>query len=167
MTPDPAKLPLRDIHLPEPVAWWPLAPGWWMLAALLLGAGVLAGGWWWLARRRRLRRAAHAELARIEQAYGANRDAHALARALSQLLRRVALVCAGPGAAALTDEDWLALLAHLAGEAWPAHLTEVLLTAPYSPQAAALLPTASCADALALTRRWFQRLPPEPRHAAV
>ena len=22
---------LRDIQLPEPISWWPLAPGWWVL----------------------------------------------------------------------------------------------------------------------------------------
>jgi hypothetical protein len=24
-------LPIRDIHLPEDISWWPLAPGWWLL----------------------------------------------------------------------------------------------------------------------------------------
>ena len=33
---DPASLPLRDIHLPDPVSWWPLAPGWLALIMLLV-----------------------------------------------------------------------------------------------------------------------------------
>lgn len=31
----PAQLPLRDIHLPEAISWWPPALGWWLLAVLL------------------------------------------------------------------------------------------------------------------------------------
>ncbi|MBL4711699.1 MAG: DUF4381 domain-containing protein [Gammaproteobacteria bacterium] len=31
-------LNLKDIHLPEPILWWPLAPGWWMVIALLFVA---------------------------------------------------------------------------------------------------------------------------------
>ena len=27
---------LRDIHLPEPISWWPLAFGWWVLFAIFL-----------------------------------------------------------------------------------------------------------------------------------
>ncbi|MBV34519.1 MAG: hypothetical protein CMP47_03570 [Rickettsiales bacterium] len=27
---------LRDIHQPEPVSWWPLAPGWWIIIALVV-----------------------------------------------------------------------------------------------------------------------------------
>ena len=32
---------LRDIQLPEPISWWPLALGWWVL--IVLAAGIL--GW--------------------------------------------------------------------------------------------------------------------------
>ena len=28
---------LRDIRLPEPVSWWPPAPGWWLLSLVVLG----------------------------------------------------------------------------------------------------------------------------------
>ena len=32
---------LKPNHLPDPVSWWPPAPGWWMLAALTLAALAL------------------------------------------------------------------------------------------------------------------------------
>ena len=35
---------LRDIHLPEAIGWWPLAPGWWIL---IIGGCVLLA---WLSR---------------------------------------------------------------------------------------------------------------------
>ncbi|MFK7864056.1 MAG: DUF4381 domain-containing protein [Pseudohongiellaceae bacterium] len=40
---------LADIHLPEPVSFWPPAPGWWVLALLLLIAAI------WLIRKVRTR----------------------------------------------------------------------------------------------------------------
>lgn len=36
---------LRDIHLPEPISWWPLAPGWWLLTVLVLGVLVFSARW--------------------------------------------------------------------------------------------------------------------------
>ena len=98
---------LRDIHLPQAVDWWPLAPGWWLLLALLLGAlGALAV---WLTRRHRAnlyRRQALAELAQL-QTRGDNAAADVIA-----LLRRCA-ECAYPGRhlGSLPLDDFLKQLA--------------------------------------------------------
>ena len=34
-TTNPFELPLRDIHLPDEINWWPLAIGWWITLALI------------------------------------------------------------------------------------------------------------------------------------
>ena len=106
----PAELPLRDIHLPEPVGWWPPAPGWWLLLGLALAG---AAAWAWLAwrRRTRVRRAALAELKRIERDYAAKGDVARLAKELSTLMRRAAITAEERRrVAGLTGEEWLAWL---------------------------------------------------------
>ena len=32
---NPSELPIKDIHLPESISWWPPAIGWWILALLI------------------------------------------------------------------------------------------------------------------------------------
>ena len=64
---DEKALPLRDLHLPEPVGWWPLAPGWWVI--LVIVATALGYVLWRLYRRWQFnapRRFALRELARYE-----------------------------------------------------------------------------------------------------
>jgi hypothetical protein len=81
---------LRDIHLPAPVSFWPLAPGWWLVIAAILVTG-LAITLFMRARRRSLKRAALRELDGIARTFRADADARAVANAISALLRRVAL----------------------------------------------------------------------------
>ena len=106
---DPEQLPLRDLHLPEAIGWWPLAPGWWFLIALA-AAGVmyllfLQFRKW---QHNAVRRIALRELARIRTDYEAGMDAQSLAKALSALLRRGMLAYAPRSeVAGLTGDDWL------------------------------------------------------------
>ncbi len=81
---------LRDIHLPEPVPFWPLAIGWWVLFGLL--ALAIAGAWFYRRQRlRSLKLAALRELATLREHFESSGDVQALALELSDLLRRVAL----------------------------------------------------------------------------
>jgi hypothetical protein len=96
---------LRPLHAPEPIPWWPPAPGWWLLAGLVV-AGILGVLWW--RRRMAPRSAAMAELASLA---ARTRDPVEQAAGVNQLLKRYALVCwPRPGVASLTGEAWLEFL---------------------------------------------------------
>lgn len=109
---DETALPLRDLHLPDPVGWWPLAPGWWGVIAIL----VLVLGYVFRRVYRRWqinapRRYAMRELARYEADYLVHRDPVALGKQLSELLRRGMLAYAPrEEMAGLTGNEWLAWL---------------------------------------------------------
>jgi hypothetical protein len=109
---DPNQLPLRDLHLPPPVDWWPLAPGWWLVLALvLLGLAWLVRRAWQKRQLHAPRRHAVRALARIEAAYLEHRNPVVLARQASELLRRAMLAYAPRDeVAGLTGESWLAWL---------------------------------------------------------
>jgi len=109
--PDAQQLALRDIHMPEAVSWWPLAPGWWGLLGLMLLLVIivlLVRSW---RRRRRLRNSAVMELKRIRDAFDQHHDALRLVRELSVLLRRIAIsYFPRSDVASLTGDDWLRFL---------------------------------------------------------
>ena len=106
---DPTQLPLRDLHLPDPVGWWPLAPGWWVIIVLAVaGLGWLLYRGWQKYRYNAPRRFALLSLAAIEAEYLADRNAARLGRQVSELLRRAMLAYAPRDAVAgLTGEAWL------------------------------------------------------------
>ncbi len=105
----PAELPLRDLHLPDPVSWWPLAPGWWLLLALaIVAVAMLIRAWFRAWSRNAARRQALRALEARVADYGRHRNAVRLGSELSELLRRTMLAYA-PRAdvAGLTGEAWL------------------------------------------------------------
>ncbi len=146
---------LRDIQLPPPVQWWPLAPGWWLLALLLLIAASLP--FWkqrlpWLLSLAR-RRAALRELDALWQRLGPGGGAPLL-QGINGILRRVALRhYPRSQVAPLMGQGWLEFLdssARLKGFSRGAGRA---LAEAYRPQP-------RIADAAALhdlARRWVQR----------
>lgn len=106
---DPTELPIRDLHLPDAIGWWPLAPGWWLLIAL----GVAAFTWLLVKAYRAWDRSAarrHA-LRQLEACcadYSQHGNAVRLGAQLSELVRRTMLAYAPRGdVAGLTGRAWL------------------------------------------------------------
>ncbi len=106
---DETQLPLRDLHLPDAIGWWPLAPGWWFV---LFVAATLVGYLVWYVYKRwqhnAPRRFALRQLARYEAEYAQHRNPVTLGGQLSELLRRGMLAYAPrEEVAGLTGEAWL------------------------------------------------------------
>ncbi|MEM9629801.1 MAG: DUF4381 domain-containing protein [Pseudomonadota bacterium] len=120
---------LKDIRLPEPVSWWPLAPGWWGVAVLFLAA-VAALMVWSILRRRTVRYVALGELEKMRGEDAANLSE--LATDVSALLRRVAIRMNGRSIGILSDKDWAEYLTS-GRSGMPRDLAVVLSQAPYAP----------------------------------
>lgn len=159
MNPQDPLAQLKDIHLPETVAWWPLAWGWWLVIGLLLVA-LITGFVLWL-RHRRHNRYRHQALARLEQAYRTYQetgDTAGYLQNLNQLLRR-ALLSAWPAPESqrlttLSGEHWLAFLdASLPGDSteFREGAGRALLAGPYQPQ-----PQADIEALHKLGQQWFR-----------
>lgn len=125
------KLPLRDIHLPEAIGWWPPAIGWWILAILI---PLLIGLIYWLYRhvtRKTAIKAAKKLLLEIKQ--DTQRENSQKLKDLSALIRRTAIStnvrnkCAG-----LTGQQWLEFLERsVKGTPFTQGIGQLLANAPY------------------------------------
>lgn len=149
----PQTLSLNDIHLPEPIGWWPLAPGWWLSVLLL---PLL---FWFVARwrhRRRFdpKRLAMQQLKDLQKLAGMSPSDKV--KAASVLLRRVSISIYGrPEAARLAGEAWLAFLDQgLEDRPFSQGVGRVLLDAPYRPDFSGDL-----APLFTLCQRWLKHLP--------
>ncbi len=133
-------LNLRDIHLPEPVSWWPPAPGWWLLAVAIVLFIIV----FFIIRKiyrktylkRQLKRDIKAEFEHIKQHYQQTQNEVALAQALSVLLRRASIsYYPAKNIAGLTGDEWLDWLdktsTKSATKKFQSDVGKVLLSAPY------------------------------------
>lgn len=95
---------LAPLRQPEPIGWWPLAPGWWLAASLILLALALAA-YAWLKRRsaRQYRRMALNELRRLEAEDCSLSD-------LNRIIKITAIQAYGDLAAPLHGDAWLDFL---------------------------------------------------------
>jgi hypothetical protein len=93
MNPQDPLAALHPLRMPDPIGWWPPAPGWWaVLVAIVLAAVFTA----YAVRRRYLgnayRRRALQQLEIAQQAYRENGDASHYLAQVNALLKSVALV---------------------------------------------------------------------------
>ena len=146
---------LKDIHLPDPVGFWPLAPGWWALAGLVLLLAALAALLEWRRRQTLAYQAGQAlkAIARDRERYA---DARSVAAQSALLMRRVLVSRkGGTDAAALSGGDWQRFLGQGKG-GLPAEVVAFIAEAPYLPPG---LPDADRVDrtlVVASVRRWIR-----------
>ena len=151
---------LHDIVVPDPVPWWPPAPGWYVVAALaLLVLAVFAWRAWRDWKRNAYRRAALAELDRIGDGGG-----EGLA-ALPALLKRTALVAySRTEVASLFGDAWLEFLDR---EGNTDRFTEgpgrLLPELSFRPGAAEGIDERNATELLAMVRDWIRRHRPATR----
>lgn len=148
-------LPLRDIHLPDAVSWWPPAIGWWLLPLLLVALFFFAR---WLYKRLRfvpLNKRVQIEFKHIQQAFNQHQDPQQLAADISVLLRRTCISYKNRrDTASLTGEAWLQTLNTLSSVKFPDSTAKTLLSAPYRPQA-----DINSDELLSACNAWINALP--------
>jgi hypothetical protein len=125
---------LRDIHYPEPVSWWPPAPGWWLLAVFILLAISYAIYRFNLYRQaNRYRHNAEQAIMDAHQQYIQNNKVVNFAQALNRILKRTALAHYPEREfAGLSGQQWLVFLDKgLDDKAFSEGAGRILATAPY------------------------------------
>lgn len=84
---------LKDIHLPESIGWWPLAPGWYVVMLLALFLMITVGYFAYKRHTNALAKNQALELLNTyKEQYEKDRNAQLASARISELLRRVALV---------------------------------------------------------------------------
>jgi hypothetical protein len=157
-------LPLRDIHLPDSVSWWPPAIGWWIV--LLIGLLVIVGLVLWIRKllQPKMNKRARDEVSQIVADYQSDHDKLKLVQQLSAAIRRI-------GISYLTRKEY----AGLVGEAWYQRINELAPAHAFDQQSIALLveipyrrqpeiDATSVQHLIDQAKTWAQALPVNPVH---
>lgn len=128
------ELPLRDIHLSDPISWWPLAFGWWIVLGAIASSLCLIVLCIRKYAKPTVKKEAAKTLNHIEKLFLENGDAVQCLAALSALLRRVSLKIYSSEYAGLTGDAWLHVLDRgLKEPEFSQGVGKMLLHAPYQP----------------------------------
>lgn len=104
-------LPLRDIHLPDSVLWWPLAIGWWVLMAVLFIFMIGLGYFYYQKKQRDTENSSIIYALKLLKKLTKETNKVVLITHISRLLRRVCISLYGrKQVAGLTGERWLRFL---------------------------------------------------------
>ncbi len=131
---------LADIHLPDPISWWPPAPGWW----LVLFTGIFLCYLIYRFSKKKLhqskyKKQAKSELQLIHRHWQKQQNLILTASRLSVFIRRIALAeqqmtstLKRHDIASLTDEQWLLFIQKQQGmQAIGKNYHELLVQLPY------------------------------------
>ena len=132
---NPLDLPLRDIHLPDAVGFWPLAYGWWILVFLFVVMIALSIFLYYRNQRKRYSAISLAkkELAEIQETFSRDNNPERLVREVSILIRRLAIsLFPRTDVAHLTGDSWLQFLdQQVEGHPFSTGEGRILVDAPY------------------------------------
>jgi hypothetical protein len=127
---------LHDIHLPTPISWWPLAPGYYGLIACLLLFLLCLFIFYRYKTSIKVKHEARQKLKALKQAYENQASSHLIASEISILLKQVALFYYERHAiAGLQGEAWVLFLSQT-GKALDIESARfALLESPFHPEA--------------------------------
>jgi hypothetical protein len=127
---------LHDIHLPSPIGWWPIAPGYLLLAMLIIFGVITLLLRYRYRRERSIKQEALRQLATLQHLQAETPNPSVTAAQLSLLLKQVALMYyPRETVASLQGDAWLNFLTQTSKRLDFKTVRYALLEMPFHPEA--------------------------------
>lgn len=150
---------LKDIHLPEAIGLWPLAPGWYLLGLLVIGIVTIIA--YSIRTRQKLgqpKREALRQLAKFKHLYEQDGNSPLAAARISELLKRVALVYfPRQRVASLQGLSWVGFLTDTGKNLNFEQVQNDLLALPYYPVEHEASKNADLSTLFTLSSMWIKQ----------